>query len=69
MMKMTVTMNGQPQSLPEEMRLAEAVSRFFPDSGPLVVERNGRFVRPGEWAETPLADGDVLEMIQFVGGG
>jgi thiamine biosynthesis protein ThiS len=66
---MTVMMNGQRCDLPEGLSLLEAVSRFFPESGPLVVERNGSFVRPGEWAKTPLADGDVLEMIQFVGGG
>jgi thiamine biosynthesis protein ThiS len=66
---MTVTMNGQRRVLADGMSLAEAVSRFSPDSGPLIVERNGRFVRPGEWAETSLADGDVLELIQFVGGG
>ena len=66
---MTVTINGQRRNLPEGMSLVEAVSRFFPDSGSLVVERNGSFVRPGEWVKTSLADGDVLEMIQFVGGG
>jgi thiamine biosynthesis protein ThiS len=66
---MTVTMNGQQRVLADGMNLAEAVSRFFPDSGPLIVEWNGRFVRTGEWADTSLADGDVLELIQFVGGG
>ena len=66
---MTVRMNGQQRVLADGMSLAEAVSRFFPDPGPLVVERNGSFVRPGEWVKTSLADGDVLEMIQFVGGG
>lgn len=66
---MTVMLNGRKQSLPEGTNLAAAVFIFFPDSGPLVVERNGRFVARAGWAETPLAENDILEMIQFVGGG
>ena len=38
------------------------------DSARLAVERNGDIVR-AQYGETVLEDGDVLEIVRFVGGG
>ncbi len=35
----------------------------------IVVEHNGEIVRRERYAATPLADGDVLEIVHMVGGG
>jgi thiamine biosynthesis protein ThiS len=35
----------------------------------LVVEHNGRILNQDEWAKVVLQPGDVLEMLNFVGGG
>jgi sulfur carrier protein len=38
-------------------------------SGPVAVERNREIVPRAEHERTPLAEGDVLEIVHFVGGG
>lgn len=35
----------------------------------VAVELNRVIVRRASWAETPLKDGDVVEVVHFVGGG
>jgi sulfur carrier protein len=35
----------------------------------VAVEHNGKIVPRTEWTETPLSDGDRLEIVHFVGGG
>lgn len=35
----------------------------------VVVERNGEIVPRGQYDETPLANGDVLEIVQMMAGG
>ena len=35
----------------------------------VAVERNGQIVPRDRYAETPVASGDQLEIVQFVGGG
>lgn len=39
------------------------------DPGRIVVERNGNIVIRGRYDATCLAEGDVLEIVRFVGGG
>jgi sulfur carrier protein len=38
-------------------------------TGPVAVERNGEVVPRAEHPTTELADGDVVEIVHFVGGG
>jgi sulfur carrier protein len=35
----------------------------------VAIEHNGNIVPRAEWADAPLADGDRLEIVHFVGGG
>ncbi len=35
----------------------------------LVVEYNGRIVKQADWSKVMLGQGDVLELLNFVGGG
>ena len=37
--------------------------------GRIAVERNGEIVPKAKYDETVLADGDVVEVVSFVGGG
>lgn len=39
------------------------------DSARQAVERNGDIVPRAQYGETVLEDGDVLEIVRFVGGG
>lgn len=37
--------------------------------GPVAVEQNGQVVRRRDHATTTLSEGDVVEIVHFVGGG
>ncbi len=39
------------------------------DSKRIAVERNGEIVPKSQYTEIVLADGDIIEIVSFVGGG
>lgn len=49
--------------------VAEYLSSSNFDLKRIAVERNGDIVPKAKYAETVLADGDNLEVVNFVGGG
>ena len=66
---MRVCVNGEATEIDDGMTLADLVGHLGLDARRIAVERNGKLVRRGRHAETPLADGDVLEVVTLVGGG
>lgn len=64
----TVRVNGEARQT-EIDSLDSLVRAQQQDTSGLVLEYNGRIVREQEWAATMLNDGDVIEMLLFVGGG
>lgn len=61
--------NGKTVSLEQEQTLAVFLAANKYDSKTVAVERNGAIVPRGEYGSVTLADGDVLEIVRFVGGG
>lgn len=63
-----VTINGKA-----EQAAGKTVADYLNESGtdPLrvAVERNGEILPRAKYDETRLEDGDVLEVVRFVGGG
>ncbi len=49
--------------------IAQLVDEFQLASDSLVIEHNHTIVRQENWQETPLSEGDTVEMLHFVGGG
>lgn len=49
--------------------LADFLATTNYDSKRIAVEKNGDIVPKAHYAETVLADGDVIEVVSFVGGG
>jgi len=68
---MRLTLNGKPRDVAvEAARLTVAeLARRLELPAMIVVERNGEIVDRECFAETALADGDVLEIVVMVGGG
>jgi thiamine biosynthesis protein ThiS len=64
-----VVVNGRPERVPADSTIAALVRRFEGGSGPLVVERNGRFIFPADYGSTVVAPGDRLEMVHPAFGG
>lgn len=49
--------------------VSELVKELALDPARIALERNGEIVRKTLYGETPLNDGDKIEIVHFVGGG
>jgi thiamine biosynthesis protein ThiS len=67
--ELTLTVNGEPRRLEGPATLADLLAGLGLDARGVVVELNRRIVRRPQLADTRLADGDVVELVHFVGGG
>jgi thiamine biosynthesis protein ThiS len=65
---MTLTINGEPQ-LSSAETLGALVEQLGMKPDRVAVELNREIVPRDQWPQTPLHDGDRLEIVQFVGGG
>ncbi len=66
---MWVQVNGEPRELAPGSTVAALLAALGLGDRPVAVERNAEIVPRARHASTPLADGDRLEVVQFVGGG
>jgi sulfur carrier protein len=68
---MRVVINGNPHELPSQATVEHAVdaARAASSRGGLAVAVDGEVVPRGEWAHTPLRDGQRIEVLQAVQGG
>jgi thiamine biosynthesis protein ThiS len=64
-----LTVNGEPRSVAIGHSVADLLRDLDIRSVAVAVERNRQVVRRAQHAETWLAEGDVIEIVQFVGGG
>lgn len=66
---MRLTVNGETREAPDSATLADLLAALGIDGRRVAVERNREIAPRSLWGETRLADGDRLEIVQFVGGG
>jgi sulfur carrier protein len=66
---MKVTVNGAAREIPAGMTVRELVGLLGLDVGPVAVEKNSEVVPRAEHARAVLNEGDVVEIVHFVGGG
>src|SRR5262249_19553899 len=64
-----VTINGNPQSLPEPLTLAALIEQLGFDRRRVAVEVNQVVVPAARHTELCLSDGDAVEIVTLVGGG
>ena len=64
-----ITLNGEDRHLPRPTSLQGLIEALGLDPRMVVVERNREIVRRPDLERTPVDDGDVLELVHFVGGG
>jgi sulfur carrier protein len=64
-----IQLNGKLQDVPQGLTLADLLAWLKLSADRLAVERNLEIVPRSLWAETPIHDGDRLEVVHFVGGG
>ena len=65
---MNLTINGETQASSAET-LDALVEQLGMKPDRVAIELNREIVPRDQWPETPLHDGDRLEIVHFVGGG
>lgn len=66
---MDITVNGEKKRVEAPMTVAGLLAALELTSRKIAVERNLEIVPKSLFGETALADGDNIEIVQFVGGG
>ena len=65
---MNIILNGEQTAITSSTLLAMVVEKGFnPDT--LIAEVNLELIKKNDWDQTPLAEGDKVELLSFVGGG
>ena len=66
---MQITLNGETRSFQDVANVAGLVAALGLDARKVAVERNLEIVPRSAYGKTPLADGDRIEIVHFIGGG
>ena len=68
-MSMKIKINGEEKEIADGLSLNGLLESLQIRPGRVVVERNRDIVPRDSFAAAMLAEGDVLEIVHFVGGG
>jgi sulfur carrier protein len=71
-MPLTLVLNGQSRSFPElspSATLDLLIAELGLQGDRVAIEHNGEIVSRANWQQSPLDEGDKLEVVHFVGGG
>ena len=66
---MRLVLNGRDREVPDGLTVRGLIEHLALGDGPVAVELNRAIVPRAEHAERNLAEGDVVEIVHFVGGG
>ena len=66
---MQLVVNGDPRTLDGVSTVADLVREFDLTPERVAVEVNEQLVRRANYGQTPLKDGDRVEIVTLVGGG
>ena len=66
---MRICVNGRPFDLRETKTLRDFIATDIKNNKHIVAELNGNIIKETQWTDTPLQDGDSLELVTLHGGG
>jgi len=66
---LAITVNGETMRLPAGASVADLLVRLRVSTPRVAVERNREILPKAQYPATPLAEGDVFEVVELVGGG
>lgn len=64
-----ITLNGEERWIPAGLTVRGLLAHLSLQEGMVVVERNREILRRGGYDEVVVGEGDVIELVHFVGGG
>jgi thiamine biosynthesis protein ThiS len=66
--EMQLSINGERRNV-DSSTIAELLAVLGVDAAQVAVERNREIVPKSQYDATGLADGDAIEIVEFIGGG
>ena len=66
---MRIRVNGDPVELPAEVTVLQLLEQLHIDPRLVAVEHNLSIIKRVRYESTLIADGDQIEIVNFVGGG
>lgn len=66
---MKITINGKIHIIDAAVSVEALMQQLRLDPRKVAIEQNLCIIAADEYANTYLSDGDVLEVVQFIGGG
>jgi thiazole synthase len=66
---MQLTINGESRRFDMSITVEQLLGEIGIDGRKVAVERNLEIVPKSQYGQTPLSDGDKLEIVHFIGGG
>ncbi len=66
---MQITLNGEPYELTRAMSVIDLLAALSIDPRRVAVEHNLSIIKRHAFSETIVAEGDRVEVVNFVGGG
>ena len=66
---MKIRLNGDPLELPGELTILQLLEQLQIDPRRVAVEHNLTIIKRDRLATTTIAEGDEVEIVNFVGGG
>ena len=68
-MPIWIMLNGDRHELPRSMTVAELLAHLDIDGRRVAVEHNEVVIKRARYPEVQVVEGDVVEVVNFVGGG
>jgi thiamine biosynthesis protein ThiS len=68
-MSISISVNGEQRQTAEGQTILDLLRELQIDPARVAVELDRRIVKQPRWAQTPVAAGAEIEIVQFVGGG
>ncbi|CDQ38631.1 sulfur carrier protein ThiS [Virgibacillus salexigens] len=66
---MQIHVNGRQMEVVKDSTIGDLLNRFNIQEKLVVVEQNKQIINKVVYNQTTLTDGDVIEIVHFVGGG
>ena len=65
----SIQLNGEPYSIDGDARLPALIEKLNLRRGRIAIELNHSVIPKAQWVDVSLRPGDVVEIVNFVGGG
>ena len=66
---MKIKINGIEKEISRSESLLEVIENFCKQTRNVIAEVNGDIIKGADWTKKRINDGDVIELVNLVGGG